>query len=135
MKDGKIRCALVGYGAALNWGRMHARWIQAVQDLELAAVCTARRRAPRAKADWPKVDTYTDVGDMLRRNDIDLVSVLTPHHTHAAIAIQCPEAGKHVLIDKPTAITSAECTAMLHVVKSARRTLGVQQPAPRWQHP
>jgi predicted dehydrogenase len=51
--------------------------------------------------------------------------VLTPHHTHADIVIRCLEAGKHVLVDKPMAITVAECDSMIAAARRANRTLAV----------
>lgn len=95
-------------------------------DLRLVAVCTRNpASAVRAKSDFPEVDTYTDLGKMLHREDVDLVSVLTPPNTHAAIATQCLRAGKHTLVDKPMAITVAECTEMIEAARRANRALAV----------
>ena len=126
MIDTEIGCALVGYGRAFNWGRMHARWIGAVDGLRLRAVCTrSLESAARAKADFPEIETYASLGSMLERGDVELVSVLTPHDTHSAIAIECLRAGKHTLVDKPMAITVAECTRMLEEAETAGKTLAV----------
>lgn len=124
--DGKLGCAIVGYGTTFNWGWIHARWIEAVPDLRLVAVCTrTAASAARAAQDYPGIATYTDLDEMLRRADIDLVSVLTPHATHAAITLQCLAAGKHTLVDKAMALTVAECDAMSAAAARAGRTLAV----------
>jgi scyllo-inositol 2-dehydrogenase (NADP+) len=126
MQDKRIGCALVGYGTTFNWGWIHARWIQAAAGLRLAAVCTrTAASAARAGRDHPGVDTGTDLAAMLRRDDVELVCVLTPHNTHAAIAIQALEAGKHVLVDKAMAVSVAECDAMIAAARRNRRTLAV----------
>jgi predicted dehydrogenase len=48
---------------------------------------------------------------------VDLVTLITPHNTHAALALQCLNAGKHVVCEKPMAITTAECDAMIAAAK------------------
>ena len=126
MKDRKIGCAIVGYGPVFNWGWMHARWMQAVGDLQLLAICDKDPVCTaKAKADFPGVDTYTDLCEMLHRNDIDLVSVVTPHNVHAPIAIECLKAGKHTVVEKPMCITIAEATDMIETAKGVNRTLVV----------
>ena len=39
MNQSKVRCAIVGYGPAFNWGWMHTRWLQAVPELQVVAIC------------------------------------------------------------------------------------------------
>lgn len=48
---------------------------------------------------------YTELREMFKDERIHIVSICTPHHLHAEQAIQCAEAGKHLLIEKPIAIT------------------------------
>jgi predicted dehydrogenase len=62
---------------------------------------------------------------MLESVDIEMVSIATPHNTHAAIAIECLRAGKHVLVDKPMALSLEQCTAMIKEAKYHHRTLTV----------
>lgn len=126
MKDPKIGCAVVGYGPVFNWGWMHARWMQTVEDLHLVAICDKDPAcAAKARADFPAVDAYTDLREMLRRDDIDLVSVVTPHNTHAPIVLACLNAGKHTVVEKPMCITIAEATEMIETAKQVSRTLAV----------
>jgi predicted dehydrogenase len=121
-----VRCAIVGYGPTFNFGWDHARWIEAVPDLKLLAICD---RDPacvaRARADWPTVGTHLDLREMLKREDIDLVSVVTQHNTHAAIVIECLNAGKHVVVEKPMCLNTAEATAMIDAAQAAGRSLSV----------
>lgn len=126
MRDQKLGCAIIGYGPVFNWGWMHARWIKAVEELELTAICDKNPvRAAKAKNAFPEVDTYTDMREMLCRDDIDMVSVVTPHNTHASIVIECLKEGKHTVVEKPMCIRVAEATEMIETARCANRTLAV----------
>jgi len=70
-----------------------------------------------------ELDCVADYHETLSRDDIDLVVVATPHNLHHAMVIGALEAGKHVLCEKPLAITTAECDAMIAAAKSAGRQL------------
>jgi len=113
-----VRCAVVGYGSAHIFGRAHGRWIDATPGLEWVAVCdrdAARLRA--AQEEFPKLEAYDSVTEMLARSDIDLVSVVTPHFTHAPIAVECMQAQKHVVVDKAMCLTVAEADEMIRTAK------------------
>ena len=126
MQNQPIGCAIVGYGPVFNWGWMHARWIGAVADLRLVAICDRDPvRAARASDDFPEIEVYTDLDELLRRDDVDLVAVVTPHNTHAAIALECLQAGKHVVLEKPMCLSVAEASAMVETASRVGRTLAV----------
>ena len=113
-----IRCGIIGYGGAFNMGKAHAGWMTAA-GLEPVAVCELdSARAAAAKADFPAIRTYSDVADMLREGGLDLVTIITPHNTHAPLALQCLAAGKHVITEKPFCLTVAEATAMIDAAKA-----------------
>jgi predicted dehydrogenase len=125
MKE-RLRGAIVGYGPVFNWGWMHARWMRAVPEIELVAICDQNPECARkAKRDFPEAETYTDLEPMLRREAIDLVSIVTPHNTHASLAIQCLQAGQHTVVEKPMCITVDEATRMIETAEQAGRTLAV----------
>lgn len=80
---------------------------------DIVAVCDVdSRHAERAKQDERigkgKADAYADYRKVLDRNDIDVVSVVTPDHWHVKIAIEALEAGKHVFCQKPLTLTLEE---------------------------
>lgn len=125
-KSKTIGCAVIGYGPAFNMGKAHCGWIEETRGLEIVAVCDLDpKRTAAAKADFPEVDTYNDLEEMLKDDSIDLVTVVTPHNTHAPLAIPCLEAGKHVIVEKPMCITVAEATAMIEAAKESRVMLSV----------
>ncbi len=113
-----IRCGVVGYGGAFNMGQTHLNSMIRNRRMEVAAVCEldpSRRKV--AAEDFPGIKTYARVGDMLRGADLDLVTIITPHNTHAALAVQCLSAGVHVVCEKPLAITSREVKDMIAAAK------------------
>ncbi|UCH34213.1 MAG: Gfo/Idh/MocA family oxidoreductase [Armatimonadota bacterium] len=125
-KKSVIRCAVIGYGAAFSMGRNHARWIAETPGLEPVAVCDVdASRLKDADKDFPGVETYTSVTTMLRKSDLDLVSIVTPHNTHAPLAVQCATAGKHVVVEKPMCITVAEADRMIAAAKASKVMLSV----------
>lgn len=118
-----IKVGVIGYGAAFNMGGVHLRDMQAA-GMTPTAVCeldSARREA--AVKDFPGIQTYASVSDMLRKSDVNIVVVLTPHSTHAKLALQCLRAGRHVVCEKPFAVTTAECDAMIREAKRRKLLL------------
>jgi predicted dehydrogenase len=85
----------------------HARYgdIVAVCDVDAQH---ADRAKNHEKIGQGKADVYKDYRDLLDRNDIDLVSVVTPDHWHTKIAIEALQAGKHVFCQKPLTLTLEE---------------------------
>ena len=113
-----IRCAVIGYGAAHIFGRAHGRWIEATPGLEWVAVCDKdTQRLHAAKNEFPHLDTYANVADLLDKADVDMVSIVTPHYTHAPIALECISAGKHVVVDKAMCISVSEANSMIEAAR------------------
>ncbi len=106
-----VRVGLLGYGAI---GHEHSRAVQAVAGLELAAVCdTNPDRVAVATAYAPGARGHTSPDDLVDDPDVDLVVVSTPPASHAPWALRLLEAGKHVVVEKPFAITTAEADEVL----------------------
>jgi scyllo-inositol 2-dehydrogenase (NADP+) len=117
----EFRCGVVGYGGAFNMGRAHLSSMQKNPGMVAAAVCEldeSRRKV--AEEDFPGIATYASVGQMLRHADLDLVSIITPHNTHAKLALQCLDAKVGVVVEKPMAITSQEVKSMIAMAKKRR---------------
>lgn len=109
----EIRVGVVGYGGAFNMGRIHLREMERA-GMTPSAVCeTDPERRSAAEADFPGIKTYANLAAMLRDAEVDLVTIITPHNSHAKLALQCLKAGKHVVCEKPLAITTAECDAII----------------------
>jgi phthalate 4,5-cis-dihydrodiol dehydrogenase len=106
---GAIGVGIIGAGW---WAGEHARAVAAVPGLRLAAFSS--RSAERIAAFQGEfgVEGEADYRRLLARPDIDVVAIATPHDTHARLAVEALEAGKHVLLEKPMARDRAECAAI-----------------------
>ncbi len=125
-KSQTIRTAVVGYGGAYNMGKAHATAVRNTPGLSLVAVCDLDpERTRAAQQDWPGIDVFTDVAEMLARDDIDLAVFVTPHNTHAPLAVQALQAGKHAIVEKPMCITAREATEMIEAARQNHRMLSV----------
>jgi predicted dehydrogenase len=88
---------------------------------DVTAIATSSAQAARAKADEYFVATsYGDWRELAADPDIDVIDVATPTHLHAPIALAAIAAGKHVIVDKPMALTSKEAKTMLLAAQRAR---------------
>ncbi len=108
-----IRVGVVGYGGAFNMGRVHLKEMERAGMIPSAVCETDPERRSAAESDFPGIKTYANLAAMLRGEDVDLVTIITPHNSHAKLALQCLKAGKHVVCEKPLALTTAECDAII----------------------
>jgi predicted dehydrogenase len=117
-KPADIRVGCIGYGGAFNMGKAHlAEMVRAGMTPTAVAEVDSSRLAVAAK-EFPGIETYGSVAAMLRRSKVNLLAIITPHNTHARLALQCLRAGRHVVCEKPLAIRTEECDAM---IREARR--------------
>jgi len=120
-----VRVALLGYGAI---GHEHNRAVAAVSGLSLSLVCDRMpARLDIARQVAPAARTTTDSHDVIADNDTDLVVVSTPPDTHAAWALQALDAGKHVVIEKPFALSTADADEVLDRAAERGRLAAVYQ--------
>ncbi len=115
-----VRVGVVGYGGAFNMGRAHLSQMQEAGMVPTAVAEIDPARLEVAGEDFPDIETYSSVGEMLKKSDVNLVAIITPHNTHAKLAVQCLKAGVHVVCEKPFAITTGECDAMIREAKKRR---------------
>ena len=101
----KIGVAVIGVGF---WGRNHARVYMEIPEAELIGVCDIDAKRAKETAEKYGVEAYTDSKKLLKRSDIDAVSICTWTTTHAKETIKALKAGKHVLVEKPIASTVKE---------------------------
>jgi len=122
MVDEPLRFALVGAGMVSD---AHARSLAELPDAELAVVFSRTEARAKAFADKYRVDASTDLDEVLGRSDVDAVIITTAPYNHEPHAVAAMKAGKHVLVEKPMAVTTAECDRMMTVADETGRTLGV----------
>lgn len=123
MRD-KLRIAMIGHGFmgaahSVGWRQAPAVFDLPV-DVEMAVV-VGRNAAgvEQAAQKWGWAESATDWREVIARDDIDVIDVVTPGDLHAEIAIAALEAGKHVLCEKPLANTVEEASRMLAAADAA----------------
>jgi predicted dehydrogenase len=113
----RLRIAMIGYGfmgAAHSQGwRTAPRVFDLPAEPEMAVIVGRHAEAVAdAATKWGWAEWATDWREVIARDDIDIVDIVTPGDSHAEISIAALEAGKHVLCEKPLANTVAEAEAM-----------------------
>ncbi len=117
--------ALIGFGAI---GREHGDAIERTHGLTLAAVCDRNpARITAAQERFPSVRGVSELDDILADETIQVAIVGTPPNTHAALARQLLLAGKHVVVEKPFCLTTAEADDLIRLAEERVLTLTVYQ--------
>lgn len=113
---------LVGFGLA---GRvLHAPLI-AASGMDIVGVVT--RQAEAVKNSFPAAEVVSDLDELLRMRRVELVVIATPNRLHAPQAMAALRAGRHVVIDKPMALTSSDTDEVISVARDSGRVLAVFQ--------
>jgi predicted dehydrogenase len=120
-----LRVGMIGYRFM---GKAHSNaWRQAPHffplkaEIEMRTVCgrdPAGVEEARKQLGWSHGST--DWKSVVTSPDIDIVDINTPNDSHAEIAIAAAQAGKHILCEKPLALTVAQCQQMLDAVRKAK---------------
>ena len=116
-----VRFALVGSGAIAP---THARVITSLEGAELAAVHSTSAVKGYELARQFGCAYYADYGALLAESSCDAVVICTPSGTHAPQAVQAARAGKHVIVEKPLAITLEQADAVLRSCRENGVQLG-----------
>ncbi len=112
---------IIGAGMVADF---HARSIQSLPNTKLAGICDNGSGRAKALAEKYNAPFFPDYHSMLRSNDIDIVTIVTPSGTHMEPAIEAAENGKHVLCEKPLDISLERIDAMIAAHKKAGTYLG-----------
>lgn len=119
----KVRFGLIGYGA---WGSFHAGAIAKTADAELCAIAV---RSPESQAAareaFPTATVVADYRELLKRTDLDVVDVVVPSHLHCEIGCAVLASGKHLLLEKPMAVTFAECDQLRAAANQSGKTIAI----------
>lgn len=136
-----VRIGLVGVGF-MGW--IHYLAYQRLTGAKLVAVCS--RDEAKLNGDWrsikgnfgpageqvdlSSVKKYRNDDEMFRDPDIDLIDICNPTHLHPKTAIAALKAGKHVLVEKAIALTTADADAMVAAANEAGKLLMVAHVLP-----
>ncbi|MDR0554645.1 MAG: Gfo/Idh/MocA family oxidoreductase [Treponema sp.] len=121
MKD-KVRIGLLGYGKVAN---LHAEALKDVSTGELVAVAGRNIERRNGFAEKWKIASRDTAAEMVQKDKVDAIIITTPHPQHREGAIESLAAGAHVLVEKPMALTVAECDEMIAAAKKAGKFLSV----------
>ena len=107
---------LLGYAPSV--GKIHGLGAQVTPGLELKAACDLNPASlKKAGQDFPELKTYQSADAFAADPGIDLVIIATPPNSHAELAIQMMAAGKHVVCEKPLALSQKETTVMVETAE------------------
>jgi phthalate 4,5-cis-dihydrodiol dehydrogenase len=106
----RVRLGVAGLGRAFT---LMLPAFQQDGRVALVAAADPRPEARRRFAEEFSAPAFASVEELCANADVDAIYVATPHQFHAAHAILAAAAGKHVLIEKPMALTIADCQAMV----------------------
>lgn len=121
--DRTIRAGVIGFG--LGGKIFHAPFLRAIDGLELAAIL--QRHGDDAAQSYPDVPIVRTVEELLAQPELSLVVITTPPSTHFELAVQCLEAGKHVVIDKPFVPSSEQARRLIELAHARKLVLSAYQ--------
>jgi scyllo-inositol 2-dehydrogenase (NADP+) len=118
-----IVTGIMAYGMS---GRIfHAPFLTTNSAFKLKAI--VERHEKKAAKTYPGIVSYDSIDELLADDEIELIVVNTPNYLHFEHATQALQAGKHVLIEKPAAATSAEVRALYDLCRKVDRKVMVYQ--------
>ncbi|MGD8545502.1 MAG: Gfo/Idh/MocA family oxidoreductase [Candidatus Bathyarchaeota archaeon] len=118
----KLGTAVIGTGF---WGKNHARVYSEMEETELLAICDINAERAEAVATQFGVEPYTDVSKLLKRKEIEAVSVCTWSTSLGSVALKALKAGKHALVEKPMAKSVEEAKKVLKTAEKKELQLTV----------
>ena len=113
-------------GTGIHADNFIAPALRAAEDTELVAICDiARDRAQEVAARHGVENVYNSLDRMLDDPDLDVVWISTPNNLHTRQTIQAAEAGKHILCEKPMALSVSDCELMIEACSRNNVKLGI----------
>src|ERR1700716_1801894 len=120
MDDDLIRLGVIGCG---GFGLFALQHFTQVPGVTLVGMARTHRPAALAAAARFGVENVEEVGELLRRDDVDAVYIATPPFLHFSQAMAALEAGKHVIVEKPLALTVPQADELVAVARQRDRLL------------
>ncbi len=113
----RVRAGIIGCGSI---AKTHAAALAALPEAVFAACCDVEEGRARALAEqYGAQHVFTDVQELLTSGTVDMVTICTPHPSHAGLVIAAAEAGIHVLCEKPLTIDLSEADRMVEAAERA----------------
>ena len=124
MVEGRaLRVGVVGCGKIADG---HAEVLAYLPGAELVAACDREiLQAEQLAVRFGVPHWYSDLGEMLAAENLDVVHITTPPGAHLPLTRQCVEAGAHVFLEKPLTLTAPESAELIAAVESAGRRMSI----------
>lgn len=120
---GVLKIGIVGCGTI---SRVHLRALSSIRRCKVVSVCDINEnRAKQLSSEYEIPSFYTKLSEMLQKEQLDIVHVLTSPQTHAPLALDVMRAGYHVLVEKPMCINVKEADEMISTARRKNVRLGV----------
>ncbi len=116
-----LRAGVIGTGFI---GPVHVEALRRL-GVTVSAICDVGDLAAKAAARLAIPQVFTDYRDLLVCGDVDVVHITTPNRFHAEMSLAALRAGKHVVCEKPLAMSTRETAQVVRAVRSARRVFAV----------
>ena len=121
----KFRYAVIGYGFI---GRRHVDTLKSFEVSDCTAVCDINpQRLQEVKNLYPDMNVYDNADDLFANEEIDGVIIAANNNQHKELVIKAARAGKHIICEKPAAMTVADLDEMTAEVRKAGVTFTVHQ--------
>jgi UDP-N-acetyl-2-amino-2-deoxyglucuronate dehydrogenase len=120
-----VRLGIIGCGAI---SKKHGEAISRIEDAKLVAAADLVEENVRRFVDNYGGKPYTDYREMLEDPDVDAVIIVTPSGLHANMAQDALDAGKHVLVEKPLAMSADDADSLIKKAQEVKRTLQTVHP-------
>jgi myo-inositol 2-dehydrogenase/D-chiro-inositol 1-dehydrogenase len=118
-----VRFGLIGYGA---WGTHHAMAIANTEGGSLAAIAVRSQQSQEAaQAAHLETKVYGDYRQMLAAEELDVVDIVLPSHLHHEVAAAVLESGRHLLLEKPMALSLPDCDRLNELAARHKRLLAI----------
>jgi len=122
-----LKVGVIGAGKVAE--RMHLPGFAQARGCKVTAIADVNTKlADEIAGRFGIAEVYGDWKKMLKKADVDAVSVCTPNFLHCPMAVASSKAGKHVMVEKPIATSMQEVKRMVTAARKARRILMVEQP-------
>lgn len=109
--------ALIGCGGA---GNGHAQWASSTPEVAVLGFCDARGDSAKAFHEKYSGEYHTTDADRVFEDpQVDIISIATSHSSHADLAVAGFHAGKHIFLEKPMAMTTADCLRIYEAMRAA----------------
>ncbi|MBD3187471.1 hypothetical protein GF325_11620, partial [Candidatus Bathyarchaeota archaeon] len=114
----KLRVGVIGAagGQGGNWTKRLTNWSKFIFDIEVVALADKNPAVEKIASKMNGVAAYTDYKEMLKKANLDIVVIATPHFLHAPMVIAAAEEEINVLVEKPMCITLKQADAMRRAV-------------------